>query len=314
MQNYLVVDKLVKNFGSQTVVDNISFKVKKGEILGFLGPNGAGKSTTMRMITGYLPPLSGLVEICGVDIKKDPIAAQESIGYLPEGGPLYNDMTAFSFLNFIADIRGLKGARKKERLDFVIEKLYLDKVLFQEIDTLSKGYRRRVALAQAIIHDPKLLILDEPTDGLDPNQKFEVNQLIASMKKEKAIIISTHVLDEVDELCDRAIIINKGKIVSEGTPQEIAANYGQKNVIKIKFIDKPSSSHIKKFANIANVENVIEKDGNILTITASDGNLVLSEVNRVILQEGWQICELYSKTSHLNDAFRNLTAANNEEK
>ena len=213
--------KLTKRYGHMTAVDDVSFAVKPGEVLGFLGPNGAGKSTTMRLIAGFLTPTSGSVKVCGFDVENEPVAAKSRIGYLPEGAPCYGEMTPLAFLDFIADVRGLSGARKKERIDHVIARLHLDKVLHQTIDTLSKGFKRRVGLAQAILHDPEVLILDEPTDGLDPNQKFEVRSIISEMAPNKTIVISTHILEEVDAVCTRAIIIAQGRIVADDTPSAL---------------------------------------------------------------------------------------------
>jgi len=199
-------------------------------VLGFLGPNGAGKSTTMKMITGFLTPTSGTAKICGFDILSQPIEAKKKIGYLPEGAPAYPDMNPEEFLNFIAEIRGLRGDAKTKRVREVIEKVNLGNVAHQSIDTLSKGYKRRVGLAQAILHDPDVLILDEPTDGLDPNQKHEVRTLIKAMAKEKVIILSTHILEEVDAVCTRAMIIANGKIVADGTPEQLEAKSPQKRL------------------------------------------------------------------------------------
>ena len=212
---------LTKDFGPLRAVENISFDVKKGEVLGFLGPNGAGKSTTMKMVTGYLPISAGTASVCGFDVEAHPLEAKTKIGYLPEGAPLYGDMTTTGFLNFIAEIRGLSGDDKKQKVAFAIDKLQLKSVMNQPIDTLSKGFKRRVGFAQAILHDPEVLILDEPTDGLDPNQKHQVRELIAEMAAEKAIIISTHILEEVEAVCTRAVIIAEGKIVFDDTPAKL---------------------------------------------------------------------------------------------
>ncbi len=212
------VENLVRRFGAFTAVDGVSLSVVKGEVLGFLGPNGAGKSTTMKMITGFLTPTSGRIRIAGVDLEDDALAAKRIIGYLPEGAPAYPDMTPRSFLTFIADVRGLNATERSWRLDKVIDQVNLKGVLDQPIDTLSKGYKRRVGLAQAILHDPPVLILDEPTDGLDPNQKHEVRELIRIMAPEKAIMISTHLLEEVEAVCTRAVIIARGRVVAEGAP------------------------------------------------------------------------------------------------
>jgi len=219
----LEVKGLVKNFGPFQAVKGVSFSVTKGEVLGFLGPNGAGKTTTMRMITGFLPPSEGTAVICGFDITQSPVEAKRQIGYLPEEAPAYSSMTVTQFLNFIAEIRGLPGQEGRTAVENAILKCRLDTVRHQTIETLSKGYRQRVCFAQAILHNPPVLIMDEPTDGLDPNQKFVVRQMIRDMAAEKAIIVSTHILEEVDAVCSRAIIISDGRIVANGTPAELKA-------------------------------------------------------------------------------------------
>ena len=212
------IDQLSKKFGHLVAVENISFSVKPGEVLGFLGPNGAGKSTTMKMITGFLAPTSGDISVCGFDVNEKPIEVKKRIGYLPEGAPSYGEMTPLQYLEFISEVRELTAQKKIDRTKEVIERLHLNKVLNQSIETLSKGFKRRVGLAQAILHDPEVLILDEPTDGLDPNQKHEVRELIKSIAAEKVIVISTHILEEVDAICTRAIIIADGKILADDTP------------------------------------------------------------------------------------------------
>jgi ABC-2 type transport system ATP-binding protein len=206
---------LTKSYDGLLAVDDLSFSVEPGEVL---GPNGAGKSTTMRMLAGFITPTSGTGSICGHDVATDALAAKAALGYLPEGAPNYGEMSVGSFLDFIADLRRLEGAHRKSRLDYVIGRLELEPVIAQTIETLSKGFKRRVGLAQAIIHDPKVLILDEPTDGLDPLQKHQVRTLIGEIAKEKTIVISTHILEEVDAVCTRAIIIAKGKLVADDTP------------------------------------------------------------------------------------------------
>jgi len=219
----LDVKELYKSFGSVEVVHGISFTVEKGEVLGFLGPNGAGKTTTMRMITGFLPADSGTILVSGTNIEEDPVRVKEQIGYLPENAPSYYPMTVTGFLSFSAEMRGYKGQEKKDRVEAAIQKCHLDKVRYQTIGTLSKGFKQRVCFAQAILHDPPLLIMDEPTDGLDPNQKHTVREMIRSMAANKAIIISTHILEEVDAVCTRAIIISNGTIVANGTPASLKA-------------------------------------------------------------------------------------------
>ena len=216
------ISHLSKRYGPLTAVDDISFNVEPGEVLGFLGPNGAGKSTTMKLITGFLAPTSGTVRVCGHDVQAEPLAAKSRMGYLPEGAPSYGEMSVRAFLEFIADVRGLRGDRRRSRLDDVIARLGLASVLEQVIETLSKGYKRRVGLAQALVHDPQVLILDEPTDGLDPNQKHDVRELINAMSKDKIIVISTHILEEVDAVCSRAIIIAAGRILADETPKALA--------------------------------------------------------------------------------------------
>jgi ABC-2 type transport system ATP-binding protein len=217
------VENLVKAFGPKLAVNDVSFTVERGEVLGFLGPNGAGKSTTMRMITGFIPPTSGRVTIGGYDMLEDPLPAKRLIGYLPENAPGYADMTVHGFLSFAAELRGLQGDARKKAIHRAAEHCLLNNVLYQTIDTLSKGYKHRTGLAQALIHDPDILIMDEPTDGLDPNQKHDVRNLIKRMGENKAIIFSTHILEEVEAACSRVIIIDRGKIVANGTPQELKA-------------------------------------------------------------------------------------------
>ncbi|TAE90710.1 MAG: ATP-binding cassette domain-containing protein [Verrucomicrobia bacterium] len=215
------VENLTKHFGPKYAVNDLSFTVKPGEVLGFLGPNGAGKSTTMRMITGFITPSSGDAKVCGHSIIDQPFLAKDKIGYLPESAPLYNDMTVVGFLKFCADVRNLTGLAKKEAVERAIDTCFLSSVAHQSIDTLSKGYRHRTCLAQALLHDPEVLILDEPTDGLDPNQKHEVRQLIKRLGATKSILFSTHILEEVDASCTRAVIVDRGKIVADGTPEEL---------------------------------------------------------------------------------------------
>ncbi len=222
----LKIDRLTKQFGLKTAVDNVSFIANKGEVLGFLGPNGAGKSTTMKMVVGFLSPTSGTASVCGHDIIRNPLEVKRSVGYLPEGAPAYPDMTPYGFLKFVAAIRGFRGSEKTDRVDHAINITRIEDVARQPIETLSKGYKRRVGLAQSLIHDPAVLILDEPTDGLDPNQKQVVRDLINSMASEKCIVISTHILEEVDAVCTRAMIIASGKVVADGSPEELKSQSG----------------------------------------------------------------------------------------
>ena len=223
MEELISVSELTKRFGPLTAVDGVSLRVNRGEVLGFLGPNGSGKSTTMKMITGFLPPTSGRAVVCGLDVIDNPVAIKTRIGYLPEGAPLYSDMTPRALLNFIGEVRRMAPATRRQRIEEVVAKLQIESIFHQPIETLSKGFKRRVGLAQAILHDPDVLILDEPTDGLDPNQKHEVRQLLSEMAADKAIIISTHILEEVDAVCTRAIIIARGRLLIDETPQQLHA-------------------------------------------------------------------------------------------
>ena len=221
------IENLVKRFGPLAAVDGVSLDVERATVLGFLGPNGAGKSTTMKMIAGFLAPTSGTVQVCSVDVAGRPLEAKRRIGYLPEGAPTYPDMTPAELLDFVADVRGLKGADRRRRIEAAIEKVELAPVLDQSIETLSKGFKRRVGLAQAILHDPPVLVLDEPTDGLDPNQKHQVRELIRAMAADKAIVISTHILEEVEAICTRATIIARGRVVAEGNPANGGWRFGE---------------------------------------------------------------------------------------
>src|SRR5512135_1195152 len=244
------VQNLAKVFGTKRAVDDVSFSFNRGEVLGFLGPNGAGKSTTMRVITGFLPPSAGSVSVGGFDIVEHPIPARRLIGYLPENAPAYTDMTVHGFLNFAAEIRGLRGEARKQAVNRVVEMCFLESVVHQSVETLSKGYRHRTCFAQSIIHDPEVLVLDEPTDGLDPNQKHEVRQLIKRMGEETASIFSTHTLEEVDAVCTRAIIIDRGQIVANGTPAELRAKSEYAGAVTIRVLGVPAETVKARLATV----------------------------------------------------------------
>lgn len=300
------LENLTKNFGSFRAVDHISFSVAPGEVLGFLGPNGAGKSTTMKMITGFLTPSSGSVRVFGDNIEESPIAVKQQIGYLPEGAPSYGDMTVLEFLEFIADMRELKGAKKKERINTVIDQIELAKVKHQAIETLSKGFKRRVGLAQAILHDPKVLILDEPTDGLDPNQKHQVRQLIQSMAKDKIIIISTHILEEVSAVCTRAIIIDQGRIIADGSPAELEAKSKYHGAVMIRVPNADSViEKLKPLPKIAAIER--ENEANRFTVIPRENQEVIDEINDVFAKNQIQALEVHVERGRLDDVFRTLT-------
>ncbi len=301
--------ELTKQFGPLLAVDNLSFQVSPGEVLCFLGPNGAGKTTTMRIIAGFLSPTSGRARVCGFDVETQSTAAKRKIGYLPEGAPSYPEMTARSFLEFIADTRELKGALRQARLDEVFGLLHLEPVLEQTIDTLSKGYRRRVGLAQAILHDPEVLILDEPTDGLDPNQKHEVRQLINRMSASKTIIISTHLLEEVDAVCNRAIIIAGGRILADDTPANLEARSRFHNAVSLKPAD-PSQlqalrGEIEALPEVAETE--LDSKSERLTAFFRDRRLSLKAINELADNRGWELSELHLESGRLDEVFRTIT-------
>lgn len=304
------IDSLSKNYGHHRVVDNLTFKCEAGEVLGFLGPNGAGKSTTMKMITGFVAATSGRASVCGHDIEDDALAARRRLGYLPEGAPCYPEMTPAAFLEFVADIRELTGSNRKERLDDVIGKLHLESVLQQTFDTLSKGFKRRVGLAQAILHDPDVLILDEPTDGLDPNQKYEVRDLIHSMAADKLIVISTHILEEVEAVCNRVIIIANGRILADDSPQKLAAQSRYHNSVQIGLAGDSNFDEIRaRIDQLASVETT-ESDREHHTITAiAAGNdkETWRDVSDLITEKGWQVDSIQLEAGRLDEVFRQIT-------
>jgi ABC-2 type transport system ATP-binding protein len=302
-------EHLTKRYDSVTAVDDVTFSVGPGEVLGFLGPNGAGKTTTMRMIAGFVAPTSGKASICGHDIETDPIAAKSSLGYLPEGAPTYGEMTVRHFLNFIADLRRLDGAQRKTRLDHAIERLQLSGVLEQSIETLSKGFRRRVGLAQAIVHDPPVLILDEPTDGLDPNQKHEVRTLINDMARDKIIVISTHILEEVDAVCTRAIIIARGKIIADDSPTGLALKSRYYNAVSLQ-LEQPDQlaavrAAIAALPAVAEVE-ISEREGR-LTALPRERAAILPAISDLAVRQGFKLKELHLEPGRLDEVFRNIT-------
>ncbi|QEY64614.1 ABC transporter ATP-binding protein [Metapseudomonas lalkuanensis] len=299
------ITNLTKRFAQHTAVDNLSFSVAPGEVLGFLGPNGAGKSTTMKMLTGFLAPTSGSASIFGFDIQTHTLKAQREIGYLPEGAPCYGDMTVRGFLEFIAEVRGFRGAEKKARVARAVGQVELDNVLGQSIETLSKGYKRRVGLAQAILHDPRVLILDEPTDGLDPNQKHQVRQLIQSLAHEKIVIISTHILEEVTAVCTRALVIASGKVVADGTPFELESRSRYHQAVTLVAEEPLDMLALAVLPGVAGIEENAISGG--LTILAKPGEVIFPQVNQLIHQRGWKVTELDVERGRLDEVFRRLT-------
>jgi ABC-2 type transport system ATP-binding protein len=315
MDNLIEVADLRKQFGNLSAVDGVSLTVRRGEVLGFLGPNGAGKSTTMKMITGFLAPTSGSIKICGRSLADDPLAAKTRIGYLPEGAPAYGEMTPATFLDFIGDIRGLSRATKEVRVREVVAKIHLDGVLHQTIDTLSKGFKRRVGLAQAILHDPEILIMDEPTDGLDPNQKHEVRALIKEMSPTKGIIISTHILEEVDAVCSRAAIIAKGRLLFSGTPTELAARSRYHNAVTLSVDANTVDGVIKplrELTDVAGVEHTLRDDIARITVFPRNGQAIFAAVEKASREQRWAVRELFVESGHLDEVFRTITTDNAE--
>lgn len=305
-------DRLKKTFGPITAVDEISLKVSRGEVLGFLGPNGAGKSTTMKMLTGFLEPDQGWARICGISIVERPKDAKLRIGYLPEGAPAYGDMTAGAFLRFIAEIRGFDGAERKRRVEAAVERTGLEEVVDQSIETLSKGFKRRVGLAQAILHDPAVLIMDEPTDGLDPNQKHHVRSLIAEMAKDKAIIVSTHILEEVEAVCTRAVVIDRGRIVADGTAEALQRRMPYHNAVAIKVETARADAiagALNSLAVVQSVERLPAANGHIqLRAIPKGGAMIAAEVASLLSERSLAVAELYVERGRLDEVFRKITS------
>ena len=302
------VNQLTKRFGNSTAVDNLSFKVEQGEVLGFLGPNGAGKSTTMKMISGFIKPDVGNVEIDGINVAQDPIATKSRLGYLPEGIPLYSDMPVHSFLAFVGRVRGLRGDTLVNRIRAVSADVQIQNVLTNRISTLSKGYKRRVGLAQALLHDPGALVLDEPTDGLDPNQKEQVRKLIENISHDKAIILSTHILDEVKSICTRVVIINHGKIVVDETPDNLAKVSHQHNSVCLEIYRRNPDEVVEQLQSMDAVSNVqYIENKNSFRISSSSGQSIVNDVWQIADSNGWKIRTLSEEKGDLEDVFRQLT-------
>jgi ABC-2 type transport system ATP-binding protein len=304
---------LTKRFNQFVAVDNLSFVANKGEVLGFLGPNGAGKSTTMKMITGFLQPSSGQVKVCGIDLFTDPIRLKQKIGYLPEGAPSYDEMKVCDFLKFIAQMRGIPKTMIATKVDEIIERINLSQVYYQRIETLSKGFKRRVGLAQALIHDPEVLVLDEPTDGLDPNQKHDVRQLITSMAKDKTIIISTHILEEVHAVCDRAIIIADGRIVADNSPAELENMSRYHNAVTFEAdIDFSLLDEIKNKSFVRDIE--YDSKRKKTTVFPAQGIYIFDEVSDFLKQHKISVTRLSMEAGRLDEVFRNITLGRNDNK
>ena len=305
------VIEISRNFGRFQAVSNVSFQVQKSEVLGFLGPNGAGKSTTMKMLTGYLQPSSGDALICGHSVTKQSLKARAKIGYLPESAPSYGEMQVEEFLRFAGKVRGLTGEKLNSQIEKVLEDTSLQTVRKQLIETLSKGYRQRTCLAQSLLHDPPVLLLDEPTDGLDPNQKYEVRKLISQLKEDRTILVSTHILEEVEGICTRAIILSEGKIVGDGTPEELLSKSVYHNAINLKISVKPDQNVQQILLKIPSVERVEIRSSNYQTLSfvvlAKQGQPILEEVKERLDQQNVKIVEMYVEKGRLDEVFRQMT-------
>ncbi|HXJ76456.1 MAG TPA: ATP-binding cassette domain-containing protein, partial [Candidatus Dormibacteraeota bacterium] len=303
-----------KSFGAKRAVDGVSFSVDRGEVLGFLGPNGAGKSTTMRMITGFIPPTAGRVTVGGFDMVETPIPAKKLMGYLPENAPSYTDMTVYGFLGFCAELRGLHGEDRKQAVHRAVEMCFLEPVIHQSVDTLSKGYRHRTCLAQSILHDPDVLILDEPTDGLDPNQKHEARQLIRRMGEKKVIIFSTHILEEVEAVCTRAIIIDRGKIVANGTPAQLKQRSEVAGAVSLRVIGVAADTIKARLSSVPGARKaaIVKEEAGAVWARAypaegsTNGTLARS-VAEAGVQAGWKFEELHTEEGRLDEVFRSIT-------
>jgi ABC-2 type transport system ATP-binding protein len=306
MTAMITIDRLSKRFGPIKAVDGVSFSVARGEVLGFLGPNGAGKSTTMKMLTGFLPPDAGRALVCGYDITTHPLEAKRRLGYMPEGAPSYADMTPRAFLGFIADMRGYSGAEKRARIDRAAESTHIRDVMEQPIDTLSRGYKRRVGLAQALLHDPEVLVLDEPTDGLDPNQKHEVRELINEMAPNKAIVISTHILEEVEAICSRAVIIARGRVVADGTPLSLQALSPRHNGVMIHVAAESVEVVAGLLRRLDTVADVLSEEGGVF-VYSKDNRDIFDEVRVAVRQRSVDVKEIHLERGRLDDVFRILT-------
>ncbi len=309
------VENLSKSFGGKRAVDDVSFEVQPGEVLGFLGPNGAGKSTTMRMITGFIPPSEGRISICGHDMLENPIPAKQRIGYLPESAPSYGEMTVVGFLKFTAELRGLSGEANRKAVRRAVDLCFLETVLGQTIDTLSKGFRHRTCFAQALIHDPDVLVLDEPTDGLDPNQKHEMRTLIRSMGKTKAIIFSTHILEEVDAVCSRAIIIDRGRLVANGTPAELRSRSASAGAVTARVRGVAAAELVPAIQSLDGIQTVVvitDAAGGV-TVRAVPRRvqekpaLILPPIAGLLATRGWKYDELHVEEGRLDEFFRAVT-------
>ncbi|VGO20214.1 ABC transporter ATP-binding protein [Pontiella sulfatireligans] len=302
---------LIKDFGRRRAVDDVSFEVEKGTVLGFLGPNGAGKTTTIRMVAGFLPPSAGTVHVKGIDVAQNPVAAQKSIGYMPETTPLYEDMTVSGFLRFLAEVRGFNGAERNSRVDSALDRCFLQPVRNQSIDTLSKGYRQRTCLAQTLLHDPDILLLDEPTEGLDPNQKQVVRDMIREMASERVVMLSTHVLEEVEAICTRAIIVSNGRVVADDTPAALKARSSQYNAVTLSAEGEGIADKLGKLPSVKEVHAL--EDGKIVAFPKA-GKSIASDVLAAAQANKWKVADIKVDDGRLDEVFRQITTTEDTKK
>ncbi len=316
MTEMIALTRLTKRFGPLTAVDGIDMSVAKGEVLGFLGPNGAGKSTTMKMVTGFLTPSDGEARVDGIDVVQNSVAAKRRIGYLPEGAPCYGDMTPLTFLRFIAEVRGLTGTDRRRAIDEAVARVEIQGVLEQPIETLSKGFKRRVGLAQAILHNPPVLILDEPTDGLDPNQKHQVRTLIQQMAKDKAVVISTHILEEVEAVCTRAVIIARGKLLADGTPDDLVRRSPLHNAVHLDVAPATVDDVIRDIEGLASV-GTVRRESSLngkaaLIVTSKNGDPIAPALAALLKDKGHAVSDFKTEKGALDAVFREITRGGTE--
>ena len=305
----LQVSGVSKSFGATKAVQDITFEIRKGEVVGFLGPNGSGKTTTMRMLTSYYTPDAGRININGLDTQDNDVATRQQIGYLPENNPLYGEMLVRDYLSFVANLRGMSSAAKKQNLDQTLEEAGLTEVYYRPISQLSKGYRQRVGLAQAILHRPSILVLDEPTEGLDPNQRLTIRDLIRSLGKERTVLLSTHVMQEVENTCERVLVINRGRLIADSPVQELLKKAEGMRSVYVEVEGSEVESALAKLDSVTSVERQAPVDGRKRYIVSIDGDQdIRPEIFRLAKRRDWVLWELHEEVAHLEDVFHRLTA------
>ncbi len=305
----LQVSGVSKSFGATKAVQDITFEIRRGEVVGFLGPNGSGKTTTMRMLTSFYTPDAGRININGLDTQDNDVATRQHIGYLPENNPLYGEMLVRDYLSFVASLRGMSSAAKKQNLDQTLEEAGLTEVYYRPISQLSKGYRQRVGLAQAILHRPSILVLDEPTEGLDPNQRLTIRDLIRSLGKERTVLLSTHVMQEVENTCERVLVINRGRLIADSPVQELLKKAEGMRSVYVEVEGSEVESALAKLDSVTSVERQSPVDGRKRYVVSIDGDQdIRPEIFRLAKRRDWTLWELHEEVAHLEDVFHHLTA------